>query len=237
MTLRERHAVILGGTSGIGLETARQMAAAGARVTIVGRSAEKARAAAVETGARAEPGDGGDAAAMAALFARIGPVDHLVLSAGGTAAVGGVDTLETANFRRGFDEKFWVYWTVLKAALPQMARDGSVTVVGAARSRMADPGAIGLAAISGAWDAMVPGLAKGLAPIRVNMIAPGVVDTPIWHGLSEPDRQAVFARYGAERIPVGRVGRAGEVAAMIVAVASNPFVTGVILPVDGGMHL
>lgn len=237
MTLSARHAAILGGNSGIGLATAESMARAGARVTLVGRSAERTRAAADALGARAEVADGGDAHAMAALFGRVGPVDHLVLSAAGGTGFGAIDALETADLRQGFEEKFWVYWTALKAALGHMAPDGSVTLVGAVRARMADPGTIGLAAINGALEAMVPGLARGLAPIRVNLVAPGVIDTPTWAGMAEAERQALFAHYGAERIPVGRVGQAEEVADAILGLAANRFVTGTILPVDGGMHL
>lgn len=237
MTFSGRHAVILGGASGIGLATVRAMAGAGAKVTIVGRDPAKTKAAAEAQGARAETADGGDAAAMAALFSRIGLVDHLVLSAAGGTGFGTVDALDTADLQQGFEEKFWVYWTVLKAALPHMARDGSVTLVGAVRSRMADPGTIGLAAINGALDAMVPGLARGLAPLRVNLVAPGVIDTPTWASMVEADRRALFEHYGAERIPAGRVGQAEEVAEAITGLAGNPFVTGAILPVDGGMHL
>lgn len=237
MPLSETHAVILGGNSGIGMATACAMAARGARVTIVGRSEAKTRKAAEKIGVRGEVGDGGDARAITETFDRIGPVDHLVLSAAGGAGFGTVDQLDTSELQQSFDEKFWVYWTVLKAALPHMAKEGSVTMVGAVRSRMADPPTIGLAAVNGALDAMVPGLARGLAPIRVNLVAPGVIDTPTWEGMPEDDRQALFEHYGEERIPAGRVGTAEEVAEAIVGLASNAFVTGVVLPVDGGMRL
>lgn len=237
MPLSACHAVILGGNSGIGMATARSMTERGARVTIVGRSEARTREVAEEIGARGEVADGRDAKAMTEIFERIGPVDHLVLSAAGGTGFGTVDQLDTNDLQQSFDEKFWVYWTTLKAALPHMARDGSVTMVGAVRSRMADPPTIGLAAVNGALDAMVPGLARGLAPIRVNLVAPGVIDTPTWEGMPEDDRQRLFEYYGEERIPAGRVGTAEEVAEAIVGLASNAFVTGVVLPVDGGMRL
>ena len=237
MPLSESHAVILGGNSGIGMATARSMAECGARVTIIGRSEAKTREVAEEIGARGEVGDGREETMMTELFDRIGPLDHLVLSAAGGTGFGTVAELETHDLKQAFDEKFWVYWTVLKTALPHMARDGSVTMVGAVRSRMADPPTIGLAAVNGALDAMVRGLARGLAPLRVNLVAPGVIDTPTWAGMPEADRQALFEHYGKERIPAGRVGTTEEVAEAIVGLASNPFVTGVVLPVDGGMRL
>ena len=237
MPLSQAHAVILGGNSGIGMATARAMIEVGARVTIIGRSEAKTREVAEEIGAGGEVGDGCDETVMTELFDRIGPVDHLVLSAAGGTGFGTVDQLDTSELQQSFDEKFWVYWTVLKAALPHMAKEGSVTMVGAVRSRMADPSTIGLAAVNGALDAMIPGLARGLAPLRVNLVAPGVIDTPTWEGMPEDDRRALFEHYGDERIPVGRVGAAEEVAEAIVGLASNTFVTGVVLPVDGGMRL
>ena len=237
MPLSASHAVVLGGNSGIGMATARSMTEHGARVTIVGRSEAKTREAAEEIGASGEVADGRDAKTMTEIFERIGPAHHLVLSAAGDTGFGAVDQLDTSELQQSSDEKFWVYWTTLKAALPHMAREGSITMVGAVRSRMADPPTIGLAAVNGALDSMVPGLARGLAPIRVNLVSPGVIDTPTWEGMPEAGRKALFEHYGAERIPAGRVGTAEEVAEAIVGLASNAFVTGVVLPVDGGMRL
>jgi NAD(P)-dependent dehydrogenase (short-subunit alcohol dehydrogenase family) len=94
------------------------------------------------------------------------------------------------------------------------------------------PGVAGLAAINGALEAMIPALAIELKPIRVNAISPGVIDTPWWHGVPEPDRSALFAQYAAAS-PVGRIGSADDVAQAITSLIANGFVTGTVITVDG----
>jgi NAD(P)-dependent dehydrogenase (short-subunit alcohol dehydrogenase family) len=97
------------------------------------------------------------------------------------------------------------------------------------------PGAAGLAAGNGAVQALVPSLAVELAPVRVNAVSPGVIDTPWWSWLPDDQRGAVLAQY-AERSPAGRVGTPEEVAAAIVGLMTNGFLTGVVLHCDGGLR-
>ncbi|GAA3452000.1 hypothetical protein GCM10018962_38330 [Dactylosporangium matsuzakiense] len=98
------------------------------------------------------------------------------------------------------------------------------------------PGTSGLAALNGALEAMVGPLAVELAPVRVNAVSPGVIHTPWWDGVSAADRDALFKSYAAA-LPAGRIGRAEEVADAIVALATNGYITGTVLPVAGGVQL
>ncbi|MFJ9743852.1 SDR family oxidoreductase, partial [Streptomyces sp. NPDC101166] len=125
---------------------------------------------------------------------------------------------------------------ILKAALPHLDSHGSVTLVTAASARSAFPGTAGLAAINGALNAMVAPLAVELAPLRINAVAPGVIDTPWWDRVPEAQRTALFDGLVATT-PVGRVGRPEDVAAAIHLLAVNGFTTGVVLDVNGGTGL
>lgn len=237
MTARET-AVVLGGTSGIGLATARRMAGAGARVVVAGREPAKLAAALAELGgdAAGEPLDATDRAALDAFFARLGRVDHLVLAFSGGEGGGPFRDLDLAALRRGFEAKFWPQVSAAQAALPTMRHDGSITFLTSISARMANPGTAGLAAINGALEAMLGALARELAPLRVNAVAPGVVDTAWWDRLPVDAKQRAFAEH-ARTLPVGRVGRADEVAQAVQFLAGNGFVTGTVLECDGGFHL
>jgi len=228
------HSVIIGGTSGIGLATARLLAARGNAVTIVGRDPAKLDAAVRDAGAGAkgEAADAGDRAVLDGLFARIGPVDHLVLAASGGAGAGPFNAVDPEGVRRGFEAKFWVHWNAAQSVLPHLAPDGSITLVTAASSRLANPGTAGLAAINGALERMVPTLARELAPRRVNAVSPGVIDTAWWS-----DKPVALFEAESRKAPLARAGQAEEVADAIAFLIGNRFVTGVILDVDGGLHL
>jgi NAD(P)-dependent dehydrogenase (short-subunit alcohol dehydrogenase family) len=170
-----------------------------------------------------------------AAFGRIGSFDHLVLAASGGRGAGPFATLAAADLRSGFEAKFWVQWNCAQAALPNIAKSGSITFVAAASARTANPGTSGLAAINGALCAMILPLARELAPIRVNAVSPGVIDTPWWDSRPKEMKEAFFSA-SAKSLPVGRVGRADEVGKAILALAENGFITGVVLDVDGGLR-
>ena len=230
-------ALIVGGTSGIGLATARRLLGLGAAVHVAGRS--KARISAVtatDPGLHTHRADGGSAEQMSALAETIGRVDWLVVTLSGGGGAGPVDSLDLGALRRAFDAKFWGHLTTIQAVLPRLAPEGSITLLGAISARAAMPGTAGLAAINGAVEALVRPLAAELAPVRVNGVSPGFVDTPWWSGMPDEDRQAYFA-HAAGQLPTRRIATAEDVADAVVLAATNRNLTGTVIETDGGARL
>ncbi|HEX7689378.1 MAG TPA: SDR family oxidoreductase, partial [Burkholderiaceae bacterium] len=180
--------------------------------------------------------DATDRAALDAFFRDTGPVDHLVLTLSGGEGAGEFARLDLQALRRGFEAKFWPQLETVQAALPALATAASITFVTAVSARIARPGTTGLAAINGALEAMVGGLARELAPRRVNAVSPGVIDTAWWSRAPAAVREAVFDEQ-SRTLPVGRVGRPEDVAQSVLFMATNGFTTGSIVECDGGLHL
>jgi NAD(P)-dependent dehydrogenase (short-subunit alcohol dehydrogenase family) len=231
--------VVIGASAGIGEATARVFAAQGAAVVITGRSKDRLDQAAQRIGHSVEIAelDATDRGALDAFFATAGTIDHLVLAASpGAIGVGPIADLDEAALRQAFDGKVFAHVKAIQAALPRLRPDGSVTIVSAASARAAFPGTAALAAANGALEAIVPPLAVELAPLRVNAVSPGVIDTPWWAAMPEDQRRAYFDA-AAAITPVRRVGRAEDVAEAIAYLAGATFVTGTVLECTGGFNL
>jgi len=142
--------------------------------------------------------------AMEELFASIEMIDWLVLALSGGAGAGPLASLDLDVLRGAFDAKFWGQLMCAQVALPHLAADGSITFISAGSARASMPGTAGLAAVNGALEAMVRPLAVEVAPIRVNAVSPGIVDTPWWSGMPVETRDAYFAQ--------AKAGTAGSVA-------------------------
>jgi NAD(P)-dependent dehydrogenase (short-subunit alcohol dehydrogenase family) len=240
-----QHTVVIGGTAGIGLATARQLTADGHRVTVVGRDTERLKRA-LATLTEADPAaqvqgrvaSMTDRTGLDALFAQLGALDHLVVTAPGSGCPGTLAELDLDTLQHAFGTKFLGTAHAIQAALPRLAKkDGSITLVSAGSAQSPMPGTAGLAAVNGAVEVLVPTLALELAPIRVNCVSPGVVDTEWWDRVGTPEQRAeVLAGFNA-RTPVGRVGRPEDVADVIAMLVRNGFMTGTVIPVDGGLRL
>lgn len=230
-------ALVVGGTSGIGLATARLLSARGATVHVTGRSAHRldaVRASAPEL--RPHQVDGTSRPDMDLLFGEIGDIDWLVLAMSGGAGAGTIASLDLDALRGAFEAKFWGHLTSVQAVLPHISRHGSITFISAGSARSAIPATAGLAAVNGAVEALVKPLAVELAPIRVNAVSPGLVDTPWWSAMPDEARESYFAQ-AEKALPVGRVASAEDVAESVVLAATNRNLTGTIIESDGGARL
>jgi len=240
LTLATRHVVILGGSSGIGLATAHLLADSGARLTLGGRDSGRLDAAVKETGgsARAVTVDATDADSLRGFFTAAGPLTDLVVTVTRRGGAGPATALADpgTDLPGAFAGKTVAHLRAIALALPTLAEDGSITLVTAASAQAALPGTAGLAAVNGALEAAIAPLAAELAPRRVNAVSPGVVETGWWDEYPAGARQEAFATFAA-RTPVRRNGQPGDVAQAIAALVTNTFLTGVVLPVDGGLRL
>lgn len=236
-TRRER-VVIVGGTSGIGLATAEHQLRQGREVIVTGRGKEKldAALARLREGASGASVDARDEEAVRAFFAGVGPVDHVVAAVTGGGAAGPFASLPVAELRTATEGKLVAQTLVAQAALPVLRAGGSLTFVTAGSAGSSRPGTAGLAAVNAAVEAMVPVLAVELAPIRVNAVSPGIIDTPWWDWMDPEARQQAFDTFAASA-PAGRVGRPEDVAEAIGFLIANTFTTGAVMPIDGGSRL
>ncbi len=237
MILHNQKAIVLGGTSGIGLAIAKELYNAGATVIVTGRDQQKLNDAISEIGSNAsgEVVDGMNEHQLQDFFTRTLDFHHLVICMSGAKGGGMFRELNLKDLREGFDAKFWPQITAAQASLNTIAHDGSITFISAISARTANPGTAGLAAINAAVEAIVPTLAVELKPLRVNAVSPGVIDTPWWQQLPEAQREAMFADYTA-KTPVGRIGKPEDIAASVLLLISNTFMTGNIIECDGGLR-
>jgi NAD(P)-dependent dehydrogenase (short-subunit alcohol dehydrogenase family) len=180
--------------------------------------------------------DAQDVQSLRSFFAEAGPIDDLIITVTGRGGAGPVAALAEADLLAAFAGKTVPHLRAVALALPTLAADGSVILVTAGSAQSALPGTVVLAAVNGALEAAIRPLAVELAPRRINAVSPGVIETAWWDELSEPPRTETLASF-ADRAPVGRNGTPEEVGQAIVALIENQFITGVVLPCDGGLRL
>lgn len=235
MSLHGKKVVITGGATGIGFATAKLAVERGASVVLLGRTEEKLRNATTELGDAAAFSvlDVTDTAAVDRVFAEIGPFDHLVTSAAGSLA-GKFDDLTESEYRDFFETKFWGQYRAVKAALPLLSRTGSVVLFSGFLYRKPEAGLSVFAAVNGAIEGLVKALAIEVAPVRINAISPGQIDSL---GGGEPPTEAARAAYHeavAAQLPLRRIGRPEEAAHGVIFLMENTFTTGITLDVEGG---
>jgi NAD(P)-dependent dehydrogenase (short-subunit alcohol dehydrogenase family) len=230
--LTNTQVLVIGGSSGIGLATAVATAEAGASVTIASRSKVKLDAAlgCIRGSGRAVVLDTRDQSALEHFFMVEGPWDHVVVSAAQTPT-GPVRTLGLADANAAMESKFWGAYRVSRAA--KIRDGGSLTLISGFLSVRPSAGAVLQGAINAALEALARGLALELAPVRVNAVSPGLIATPLWSGMAEEERAAMFAGAAAS-LPARRVGQAEDVANAVLFLATTPFATGSTVRVDGG---
>ncbi len=235
MTLDEQRIVILGGSSGIGLAIAQAATRVGAAVVIV--SSRQARIdealAALPTNAEGRAIDLTEEAAIMALFADLGTFDHLVFTAGETLQLGLLAETDIATARGFFDLRYWGAYMAAKYGSPNIRPGGSIVFTsGLAGTRPHAGWSLG-ASICMAMEGLTRALAVELAPLRVNIVSPGVVRSPLWSSMTETDRDALYRQTG-EKLLVGHVGAVEEIAQAYLYLMQQTYGTGQVLRVDGG---
>jgi NAD(P)-dependent dehydrogenase (short-subunit alcohol dehydrogenase family) len=235
--LTDQRVVVVGGSSGIGLGIARACLAAGAEVTIVGRDEVRLNAALAHLArpdrARAAAADVRAETQVEQLFHNTGEVDHVVVTAA-TPLYGAVRELDMAAATAAFDAKVLAALRVSKHAA--ISSHGSLVLTAGVASDRPAPGGAVVAGANGAIVALVRALAMELAPIRVNAVAPGWIDTPLWDTIAGDAKDERMGEQAA-RLPVGRVGTPADIAAAVVFLLGSTFTTGETLHVDGGHRL
>lgn len=230
-----RRVAVVGGSSGIGRAIAAAAREGGAEVAIASSSAAKVATAAAALGANGHVLDVTDPDSVAAFARALGPVDHLAVTAHAAASLAVLRPAADVNLAdaaRVFAVKVLGALAVVRAVAPAMLDGGSVLLVSGAAARRIMPNHVVLGAANAAVEAMGRQLARELAPLRVNVLCPGLTRSEAYDPLPAAARAALFARAAA--LPVGRAGEPAEIAAAALALMGNAFCTGAVLDVDGG---
>jgi len=230
MQLAGKKVVVVGGSSGIGLATAELAKAEGAEVIIASRSAEKLKAAGDKLGVKGIVTDVTSDDSVAALFKECGPVDHVVVTAA-QLKTGPFKSVAMADVRATMEGKFWGAWRCARSA--EIKEGGSLTLVSGFLSIRPRPNSAIVGSANGALESLTRGLALELAPVRVNCVSPGIIDTPIRAAMPEAARKEMLDKTAAS-LPVKRVGTGEDIAKQIFAFMTNGFATGSIVYLDGG---
>ena len=221
-----KKAIVLGGTSGIGLAATEMLRDAGAEVIAGGR-----RECDID-GVECVQVDVQDRDALAALFEKHHGFDFLVNAAtGGPRAIGPLLEMDLDGFQNSF-AKLWGYVNSVRLGVPHMAADGAVVLVSGYPARRWRSGTIAIGSVGGSVEAFTRLSANEIAPVRINGVCPGLIDTPM-SPLEGEQREKYYSDGTAGHI-IPRAGTAEEVASAIIFLLENEFVTGTIVDVEGG---
>jgi NAD(P)-dependent dehydrogenase (short-subunit alcohol dehydrogenase family) len=237
-SLKGKKIVIIGGSSGIGLATAKSVASKGGLVIIASSNQQRINKALQELPAESigYAIDVTNEMQVKNLFERIGAFDHLVFTAGENLILGNVADTGLEEARKYFNTRYWGAFTTVKYAAPFINTGGSIVLTSGIASNRPNKGwALG-ASICAAMEGFTRAMAIELAPIRVNIVSPGVVRTELWGGMPETDREAMYTNI-ATTLPVKRVGEAEDIARTFVYLLEQQYSTGQTLIVDGGSSL
>ena len=233
--------IVVGGSSGMGFEVARTALAKGAEVIIVGRSHERlaqaAEALASAERVRTVAVDVTREDEVSRFFESAGKFDHLFVSAASNLTYQPLRELDMEAARKTIDAKLVAALLLAKYAARQINEHGSITFTAGIAAERPLPTGYLVGAVNGALFSLVYGLTIALAPVRVNVLSPGWIDTPVWDTSAlAANKQAMFAQM-AQRLPAGRIGHPSEIGHAALFLMENEFTTGIVLPVDGGHRL
>jgi NAD(P)-dependent dehydrogenase (short-subunit alcohol dehydrogenase family) len=236
--LQSKRVVILGGTSGLGLATAKTVAEQGANVVVVSANQTRVDAAlkTLPAGSQGFAVDLSGEAAIKSFFAGIGSFDHLVYTAGESLNLTPIDVLDVEQAKAFFSIRFWGAMAAVKYGHGHINAGGSISLTGGTAGLRPQKGWAVAAGICTAMEGLMRAMAVELAPIRVNLVIPGVIRTNLWSGMPETQLQN-FYETEARRLPTGRIGEAEDVAATFAWFMNSPHLTGQAVVVDGGSVL
>jgi len=230
MNIEGKKALVFGGTSGIGLATCQMLIKKGASVTSISREPKKAEN--ICENMRLVALDTRDSQSVENFFGSENKIDILINAAtGGSRAFGPFLDMDINGFKGSFD-KLWGYANVVKYGVPCVNDNGCIVLVSGSPARKPKPGQIALSCVGGAVEAFTKMLASEIAPKRINVVSPGIIDTPMV-SLKGDDRTKHYSNVTKTHL-IKRAGTADEVALGIIFAVENDFITGTTIDVDGG---
>ncbi|HXO82898.1 MAG TPA: SDR family oxidoreductase [Mycobacterium sp.] len=234
-TLQDKTILVVGRGSGIARAVALRARSEGARVIVAGRDRAKLANSYDDPGISADTIDITDDQSIAALADRVGRVDHVVSTASARAR-GKLADLQRQNLLQSFDTKVIGPTMLAKHFASQINPGGSFVLFSGVHAFKLNVGYLGVGITNGAVDFLARWLAVELAPIRVNAISPGVIDTGAWDAMGDDGKRDYFEHIAAHN-PAGRIGTPDDIAAAVLFAMTNTFMTGVTLKIDGGEPL
>jgi NAD(P)-dependent dehydrogenase (short-subunit alcohol dehydrogenase family) len=241
MDIAKHKVIVVGGSSGMGQAVAQAALAKGAEVTLVGRSQVRLEKVAAEL---ADPQHVHTIAAdvtseedVRRIFETSGAFDHLVVTAASNLAYPPIQEVDLDAIQRTINAKLVAALLLARYAAPHISQRGSITLTAGIAAERPLPTGYLVAAVNGSLFSLTYGLAVALAPVRVNVLSPGWVDTPIWATSAlAANRDSMFEKM-ISRLPARRIGQPEDIAHAALFLMENEFTTGIVLPVDGGHRL
>jgi len=237
-SLQNKRVIIFGGSSGLGLATAKAAAAEGANVVIVSGNKSRIDNALKElpTNATGFAVDLSKEENIKQFFERADKFDHLVYTAGENLTLHTIDETDIDEARTFFNVRYWGAFAAVKYGAPNINAGGSISLISGTASLRPGAGWSVASSICGAMEGFVRAMAVELSPIRVNSVIPGVIKTGLWGSMSEADREGLFQSQ-ADSLLLKRVGEAEDVALAYIYLMKQQFVTGQNMVIDGGAVL
>lgn len=230
MDINGKKAIVFGGTSGIGLSATQMLSYKGAHVIALSRNPDKLKT--VPKNVTTKKMNVLDRDALEKFFQEVGEYDILVNSAtGGTRAVGPFLSMDLDGYRASFD-KLWGYTNVVRYGTKFLKDNGNIVLVSGSPARKCRPGQIAISSVGGAVEAFARGIAPEIAPKRINIVSPGIIDTPM-SPLQGKEREDYYKNTTNNNL-IPRAGTPDEVATGIIFAIENEFITGTTIDIDGG---
>ena len=230
MDIDGKKAIVFGGTSGIGLAATQMLSDKGAHVVALSRNPEKLQN--VPKNVVTKKMNVLDRDALEQFFQEVGEYDILVNSAtGGARAVGPFLSMDLDGYRASFD-KLWGYTNVVRYGTKYLKNNGNIVLVSGSPARKCRPGQIAISSVGGAVEAFARGIASEIAPKRINIVSPGIIDTPM-SPLQGKEREDYYKNTTNNNL-IPRAGTPDEVATGIIFAIENEFITGTTIDIDGG---